>query len=58
MKTLMMKYPNISTHSIHHNSAPTAEMAVTLILAAAKKIIQCDAPFRKNDWRYRYDPEM
>ena len=35
-RQLMADYPQIAVHNLHYNAAPTAEMAMTLLLAAAK----------------------
>ena len=53
---LVRKYPEISLHNIHHNSVSASEMAVTLMLAAAKRIIPADRALRENDWSPRYKP--
>ena len=54
-RTLMQDYPAISVHNLHHNNVNTAEMALTLLLAAAKRLIPMDQALRQNDWRPRYD---
>ena len=55
---LVREFPGISLHNLHHNADPTAEMAVALLLAAAKRIIPFDQSLRSNDWSARYqDPE-
>lgn len=54
-RTLMLNYPDISVHNLHHNNFNTAEMGLTLLLAAAKRLIPMDQALRKNDWRPRYD---
>ena len=54
-RTLMLNYPNVSVHNLHHNNVNTAEMALTLLLAAAKRLIPMDQALRRNDWRPRYD---
>ncbi len=48
---LMRTLPHIAVHNLHHNAAPTAEMAMTLLMAAAKRIAITDAAFRRHDWR-------
>jgi phosphoglycerate dehydrogenase-like enzyme len=48
---LMRKLPHIAVHNLHHNAAPTAELAISLLIAAAKRIVSTDISFRKNDWR-------
>lgn len=55
-RTLMLEYPHIAVHNLHHNAAPTAEMAVALLLAAARLLIPADRALRQHDWRSRYDP--
>ena len=54
-RELMRDYPGISIHNIHHNAVPVAEMAIALMLAAAKDLVPIDASFRRNDWGKRYD---
>jgi phosphoglycerate dehydrogenase-like enzyme len=51
---LLQGYPHISLHSIHFNVIPTAELAIGLMLAAAKFIVPMDRELRHNDWRSRY----
>lgn len=51
---MLRDYPHISLHSIHYNVNPTAEMAVGLMLAAAKFMIPMDRELRRHDWRARY----
>ncbi|RLC97713.1 MAG: hydroxyacid dehydrogenase, partial [Chloroflexi bacterium] len=53
---LVREFPDLTLHNLHHNAAPVAEMAVALLLAAAKRIIPFDQALRKNDWRLRYQP--
>ena len=55
-RELMRDYPDITIHNIHHNAVPVAEMALTLMLAAAKDLIAIDGSFRNLDWSKRYDP--
>jgi phosphoglycerate dehydrogenase-like enzyme len=51
---LLQDYPHISLHSVHFNVVPTAELAMGLLLAAAKFIVPMDRELRLNDWRSRY----
>lgn len=51
---VVRKFPHLNLHNLHHNAEPTAEMAVALLLAAAKRIIPYDQALRKHDWRLRY----
>ena len=53
---LMKQFPDISVHNLHHNAIPVAELAFSLLLAAAKRIVPLDQSLRKDDWRPRYDP--
>jgi phosphoglycerate dehydrogenase-like enzyme len=54
-RELMAAYPAVAVHNIHHNAAPTAETALALLLAAAKKIVPVDRDFRRDDWRRRWE---
>ncbi len=54
---VLSRHPGIQLHSIHHNAVSTAEMAVTLMLAASKQIIPADRSMRKGDWTPRYSPQ-
>ena len=59
-RTLLAEYPNITLHNLHHNAIPTAEMALALLLAAARFIPLGDRLLRQGDWAARYDkpPEV
>lgn len=60
-RDLLMDFPQIAVHNIHHNALPVAEMAVTLMLAASKFIVPSDHTFRSNDWSPRFlqpDPAL
>ena len=52
--SLIKEHPNLALHNLHHNADPTAEMAIALLLAAAKRIIPYDRALRDHDWRLRY----
>jgi phosphoglycerate dehydrogenase-like enzyme len=52
----MREYPQIAVHNLHHNAPPTAEMALALLLAAARRLIPSDREFRRHDWTPRYQP--
>lgn len=52
--TLLRNYPQVTLHSLHYNAVPTAEMAVALLLAAAKLIVPMDRDLRRGDWSSRY----
>ena len=53
-RALLADFPQISVHNIHHNTIPVAEMAIALLLAAAKNIIPFDNAMRQGDWTLRY----
>jgi phosphoglycerate dehydrogenase-like enzyme len=53
---LMLKYPHLALHNLHHNAAPTAETALMLLLTAAKQILPIERRFREHDWTPRYQP--
>lgn len=55
-KEIMPDFPHISVHNLHHNAAPVAETAVSLLLSAAKLTIRYDRALRNHDWRIRYEP--
>lgn len=49
-----LRYPNLSVYNLHHNAIITAEMAVTLMLSAARFVVQFDQGLRNHDWSLRY----
>jgi len=57
-RQLMADYPQIAVHNLHYNAAPTAEMAMTLLLAAAKRLVPIDRALRRHDWTPRYQPSQ
>ena len=57
-RRLMLDFPHIAVYNLHHNAAPTAEMALALLLAAAKFIVPIDRTFRTHDWSPRYAPDQ
>jgi phosphoglycerate dehydrogenase-like enzyme len=54
-RELMRRYPAIPVYNLHHNAVPVAETAMTLLLTAAKDLIQIDGSLRRHDWGSRYD---
>lgn len=50
--------PHLAVHNLHHNAPATAEMAVGLLLAAARGIVPADRALRAGDWRRRYDTDQ
>jgi phosphoglycerate dehydrogenase-like enzyme len=55
-RELMKEFPGIRVHNLHHNAAPTAELAVALLMGAAKFLVPFDRTIRNDDWRPRYRP--
>jgi len=55
-RELMLDFPEITVHNLHHNAAPTAETALALLFAAAKYVLPYDKSLRKHDWSLRYEP--
>jgi phosphoglycerate dehydrogenase-like enzyme len=53
---LMLQFPHVAVHNLHHNAMMVAEMAVALLLAAAKAVMPMDRALRGHDWRPRYEP--
>lgn len=55
-RKLLLDFPHLTVHNLHHNIAPTAETALALLLAAAKDLRPIDRALRVRDWRPRYEP--
>ncbi len=51
---LLDDLPHLAVHNLHHNAAPAAELAVTLMLAASKRVVPMDQALRRHDWSPRY----
>lgn len=51
---MVQALPHVSLHNLHYNVIPTAEMAITLLLAAAKLVVPMDRDMRRGDWSSRY----
>jgi phosphoglycerate dehydrogenase-like enzyme len=54
---LMAGYPGVRVYNIHHNAGAASEMAVALMLAAAKRIVPAHNSLARDDWTVRYTPE-
>lgn len=54
-REVLRDHPDISLHNLHHNNYNTAEMGLTLLLAAAKNLVPLDQKLRENDWTPRYE---
>lgn len=55
-RQLMLEFPHIAVHNLHHNARPVAEHALALLLAAAKFVVPMDRSLRTGDWTPRYQP--
>jgi len=55
---LLADYPHIAVHNSHHPAASTAEMALALLLAAARRLVPADRNLRKGDWTLRDQADL
>lgn len=46
----LKQFPRLTLHNLPYNAAPTAETALALLLATAKKTVQHDRAFRRHLW--------
>lgn len=53
-RDILMDYPDLAVHNLHHNAPPVAETAIALMMAATKSLIPIDRVFRQHDWSPRY----
>ncbi|HZD10443.1 MAG TPA: NAD(P)-dependent oxidoreductase [Candidatus Binatia bacterium] len=49
-REIMRDFPHVALHNLHHNAAPVAEMAIALLLAAAKSLLPFDRSLRHHRW--------
>jgi phosphoglycerate dehydrogenase-like enzyme len=54
---LAAEHAGVRVHNLHHNAPAAAELAVSLLLAAGKRIVEADRNLRRGDWTVRYSPE-
>lgn len=54
-RALLEEFPHLAVHNLHHNAGPTAELALALLFAVAKRVIPLDQALRDHDWRPRYE---
>jgi len=57
-RELLAEFSRIAVHNLHHNAAATAEMAIALLMSAAKFIVPIDRRLRAHDWTPRYEPSQ
>lgn len=53
-RELALQRPGLEVHNLHHNAQPTAETAIGLLLAVAKRLLPADRALRRGDWSVRY----
>jgi phosphoglycerate dehydrogenase-like enzyme len=56
LRALMLEFPGLSLHNSRWPTLPTAEGALTLLLAATKFVLPADRAFRQHNWEMRYRP--
>jgi phosphoglycerate dehydrogenase-like enzyme len=49
-RELLLKHPKVGLYNLHHHAADTAEMALALYFAVAKRIIPRDSGLREGLW--------
>lgn len=49
-RDLLVKHPKVNLYNLHHNAADTAEMALALYFAVAKRVIPRDQGLREGRW--------
>lgn len=54
VRDLLADVPQVVLRTVHHSAVPTAELAVALVLAAARAIVPADHGMRSGDWTARY----
>jgi phosphoglycerate dehydrogenase-like enzyme len=53
---LLLEHQDVTVHNLHHNAEAVAELALALLLSAAKFIVPFDADLRDHNWQRRYLP--
>ncbi|MBN2046870.1 MAG: hypothetical protein JW750_03405 [Anaerolineaceae bacterium] len=57
LSALMKEFPQITLHNLHHNASMTAEMAITLLMAASRQTTLVDQRMHQCDWRPRLNED-
>jgi len=57
-RAVLIDFPDLQVHNLHHNAAPAAELALSLLMAGAKQIIPFDRSLRNGNWQPRYQNRM
>lgn len=53
---LLQTHPQMAVRTVHHTAGPTAELALGLVLAAARALVPADQAMRTGDWTPRFVP--
>jgi phosphoglycerate dehydrogenase-like enzyme len=53
-REVLLQHPAVRAHNLHHNAGMTAEMAMALLLACARRIVSLHNEFRHDRWEPRY----
>ncbi len=53
-RDLLEGFPHVHVHNLHHNAPVVAELAIALLLAAAKFVVPLDQALRRGDWTPRF----
>jgi phosphoglycerate dehydrogenase-like enzyme len=56
LRAVMLDHPHLTLHNSRWPTIPTAEGALTLLLAATKFVLPADRAFRRHNWEMRYQP--
>lgn len=56
LRAAMLEFPHLALHNSRWPAIPTAEGALTLLLAATKFVLPADRAFREHNWESRYRP--
>jgi phosphoglycerate dehydrogenase-like enzyme len=54
-QTLLRQHAGVTLHNLHFNAVSTAEMALALLLAAAKHVAELDHRIRQGNWQWNDD---
>ena len=53
LREKIAEYPQLSLHNSHHNAATTGEMAIALMMSAARSVPRVDSLMHQCDWTPR-----
>lgn len=58
LRELIKEFPAITLHNSHHNAVTTGEMAIALLMAAARQISSVDQKMHRMDWSPRQNSDQ